>query len=64
MLQEENESVVEKVKQQITLIFNIHVSIGFMWGFSKLFLILIDSCGLLKKDVKKRKLEPRSLRNR
>ena len=40
MLQEENESVVEKVKQQITLIFNIHVSIGFMWGFSKLFLNL------------------------
>ena len=62
MLQEENESVLEKVKQQITLIY--------MWplvlcGASvNYFLILISSCGLLKKDVKKQKLEPRSLRNR
>jgi hypothetical protein len=28
------------------------------------FFILIDSCDLLKKDVRKLKLEPRSLRNR
>jgi hypothetical protein len=40
MLQEENESVLEKVKQQMILYNN--ASIGFMQGFNKKFLILIQ----------------------